>query len=565
MRRGAGRGDVSLAWSRGAWLGSGGDRGRDRLSDIFISYARETASQAGRIAQALRALGYGVWLDDQLPAHRAYAEVIEERLKAAKAVVVVWSAEALKSDWVRAEADVGREAGTLVQLTLDGALPPLPFNQIQCADLSDWSGDIEAPGWRKVLGSVADLAGNGRPPAPAAAAAPLALPSKPSIAVLPFANLSNDPDQEYFADGMVEEIVGALSRYKQIFVIGSGSSLALKGEGLSPQEAAQLLGVRYLLDGSVRKGGGRVRISVNLTEASDGEQIWAERFDDTLQDVFALQDKVALSVAGIIEPTVRDAEVRRLSNRPTDNMGAYDLYLRGSALRDIVQKDNVLQALGLFERAIALDPNFAAALVSASICHLHVLRFHWADDLAMHARRRTELVERALSLGGDDAYVLAMAASQLLGDGSGDARAVALVDRAIALNPGHSRVWFASGLIRIRIGRPEIALEHLETALRLNPLFTQARTQMAVAMFEQGRFAEALAAFKENPNPSGPLSAVLAAVHGHLGQASEGQAALAAYRAVSAAPVEAVDIFHRPEHRKLFLDGIALLGAAPGG
>src|SRR5580700_4210228 len=158
------------------------------MSDVFISYARSTEKPAQAVADALRALGYSVWRDDELPAHRAYTEVIEERLRAAKAVVVIWSAEAVKSQWVRAEADIAREAGTLVQLRVDGSTPPLPFNQIQFAELV---GETAAP----------------------AAAAPLPLPSKPSVAVMPFANLSGDPEQDYFADGMVEEIAAALSRF----------------------------------------------------------------------------------------------------------------------------------------------------------------------------------------------------------------------------------------------------------------------------------------------------------------------------------------------------------------
>lgn len=230
------------------------------MADIFISYARSTEPQAKQIAEALRDLGYGVWRDDELPAHRAYNEVIEERLKAAGAVVVIWSADAVKSQWVRSEADRAREDGKLVQLTLDGARLPMPFDQIQCADLSGWNGDTAAAGWRKVVAGIGDLLVDAKNE-PAILTPPL--PTKPSIAVLPFANLSGDPEQEYFADGMVVEIVASLSRVRSIFVIASGSGLSFKGKGLSPQEAARRLGVRYVLEGSVRKAGNRVRITVH--------------------------------------------------------------------------------------------------------------------------------------------------------------------------------------------------------------------------------------------------------------------------------------------------------------
>src|SRR5580704_12902896 len=242
------------------------------MADIFISYARSRATEAQPIVQALRSQGYNVWIDDAIPAHRAFTDVIEEELKAAAAVVVLWSTEAVKSQWVQSEADHAREAGKLVQLKLDGAVLPMPFDRIQCIDLTGWAGDVDAPGWRRVCGSIATLAGVAKaatPVAPVVEALPEGL-VKPSIAVMPFANLSNDPEQDYFVDGVVEEIVSALSRFKSIFVISAGDSLVSEGKAISPQDAARLLGVRYVLEGSVRKSGGRVRIVVHLVDASNG-------------------------------------------------------------------------------------------------------------------------------------------------------------------------------------------------------------------------------------------------------------------------------------------------------
>jgi adenylate cyclase len=221
------------------------------MAQVFISYARSTEQQAKAAAAALRAHGFTVWLDADLPAHRTYTHVIEEELIAAKAALVIWSAEAVRSEWVLSEANRAREEHKLIQVTTDKTRLPMPFDQVQCADLADWSGEADAVGWRKIVDGIAALVGKPEPAAAPPTDAPLPLPSKPSIAVLPFANLSNDPEQEYFADGMVEEIVAALSRFRTIFVIGSGSSLSLKGKGLSPQEAARALGVRYLLEGSV--------------------------------------------------------------------------------------------------------------------------------------------------------------------------------------------------------------------------------------------------------------------------------------------------------------------------
>ena len=530
------------------------------MSDIFISYARSTAAQAQAVAGALRGLGYGVWLDDELPAHRAYAEVIEERLKAAKAVVVIWSADAVKSHWVRAEANAALDAGTLLQLTVDGVMPPMPFNQVQCADMAEWGGDTKSAGWSKVVASLADLMGVAPAPTPPA----LELPSKPSIAVLPFANLSGDPEQDYFADGMVEEITRALSRFKSIFVIGAGSSLSFKGKATTPQDAARTLGVRYVLEGSVRNASGRVRIAVKLIAAADGAQIWTDRFEDTLDDVFALQDKVALSVAGVIGPAVQEAEIRHASSRPTENMSSYDLCLRAQSLYRSLEKVDVLAALDFLKRAIALDPNFGWAMALAVSCHSFIVYYRWSDDPEGSTTEANELIQRALKVAGDDPDVLAHLAMAMPLIGGSREAAVLLADRAMALNPGSPVVWVAGGIIGMSVGEPEVAFEQFETALRLDPLSHSRPVWIGgqgLARFAQGRFREAIALLQQSAQllPAWPLvHAVLAASFGHLGEANAARAALARYRAVSQ-----VDIWNwggslSPDRQKLFRDGIAL-------
>jgi len=534
------------------------------VPDVFVSYARSTEVAARQIADALRSLGFTVWRDDELPAHRTYGEVIEERLRAAKAVVVAWSAEAVKSQWVRAEADVGRNAGTLVQLSLDGAVPPLPFNQIQCVDLTEWSGDPNAPGWQKVLGSVRDLVG--RPvEAPIATAVAPVPSSKPSIAVLPFANLSNDPDQDYFADGMVVEIVAALSRFRSLFVIASGSSLALKGKNLSPLQAAHQLGVRYALEGSVRKAGGRVRISVQLVDASDATPVWTQRFEDTLDDVFALQDRVALSAAGVIEPAILYADARRSAARPTENPGSYDLYLRAIALVRSYDWTRFDQVLELAERAIALDPNHAAALALGVRCHYLASLYGWAGDAEVRRRRALELAESALRIGSDDANTLAAVAPLLAYMGRDPNGSIKLVERALELNPGSATVWFNSGVVRVAAGDVSLAIEHLETASRLDPIGPDRAGRMlfvAMARFQQRRYAEAATIatelFQHFNNPTGCV--ILAASYGFLGRPEEARAAMARFESLSPLTIEAIApaIWRTEAHLRLFLEGIAL-------
>ncbi len=529
---------------------------------MFISYARANTEMAQRIAEATRALGYGVWRDDELPAHRSYAEVIEERLKAAKAVVVVWSAAAAKSEWVQSEADLARGNHKLVQLTLDGTALPMPFDRIQCADMAGWNGDLDAAGWKKVAASIAELVERGSLAAAVEIKAPEALSDVPSIAVLPFANLSGDPEQDYFAEGMVEEIVAALSRFKSIFVSAAGSGLVFKGQPVTPAEAAHRLGVRYLLGGSVRKAGGRVRIAVHLIDASDGQQIWADRLEDTLEDVFALQDQVALRVAGVVETTIQEIDIRRAARRPTENAGSYDAYLRSISLFLTFRRDEVLKSIELLDQAIALDPNFETALSQSGVCHRLVIEHGWCDDPEGYRKRGLELIERALSTGGQDARILAQAAAGLTGLDPSPDRAIVLVDRAIAMNPASSFVWLISGTLRLRAGESDIAAEHLETTIRLDPIShmnATARMYLAMARFQQGRFDEALALFRTTSIRIPVSHAVLAALHGYLRQPTEARAALAEFDSLDAGGIKCIaDLwFHRPEHRKLFLDGIA--------
>ncbi len=534
------------------------------MIDIFISYAHSTGAQAQQIASALRELGYEVWLDDALPAHRPYTEVIEERLAAAKAVIVIWSADAVRSEWVQSEADRARSEHKLVQLTLDGVRLPMPFDRIQCADLGGWTGDTSAPAWRKIVESLAVLTGPASDkPVQLPNPAPLALPSKPSIAVLPFANLSNDPDQEYFVDGMVEEIVGALSCFKSIFVIAAGSSLTFKGKAISHQEAARQLGVRYLLEGSVRRAGGRIRVAVHLIEASDGVQIWTERFDDTVEDIFALQDRVAMRVAGVVDTTIEDLSIERAAARMTDNPNSYDFYLRSLPHFWTFQKEGVEQAIELIDRALALDADFGMALAHGSVCLRLMIDNGWAKDPDAYRKLGLERVERALRVAGSDSRVLAQAAASLPGlEGSLD-RSLVLIERAISMNPGSSFVWLISGVLRIRAGAPELAAEHLENSMRLDPISTMnavARMYLAMARFQQSRFEDALAIYQSTSHRLPASHAVLAAIYGHLREPTLAQTALTQFESLASTTLENVaEIwFRRPDHHKLFVDGVAL-------
>ena len=544
------------------------------MSHIFISYARSTEAKAMQIAEALRLAGHEVWRDDEIAAHQAFGKLIEERLTTASAVLVLWSAAAAESEWVRSEASRARTMGKLVQLTLDKAPLPIPFDQIQCANLVGWNGEPEAPGWCKVIASLTLLVGaRDVVPEPAPPRSPV-LPRKPSLAVMPFANLSGDPEQEYFADGMVEEIARALSRFRSIFVVASGSSLSLKGQAITPQDAGLRLGVRYLLEGSVRNAGNRVRIAVKLIDTDDGAQVWVERFEDTLEDVFALQDRVALAVAGVIAPTVRLAEIRRASERPTDNPTSYDLYLRAMASPIVGTAAALQEALDLLDRAIVLDPNYGPALARAAMGYRNRYQFGWSEDPERDRRQAIDLAHRALAAARDDAEVLVNAAS-VLGRLGGDPGAViSLLDRALALNPGSSSAWFSSGRLRVNMGDAELGAEQIETSLRLDPLSPLRPSQLqnlGLARFAQGRFVEALAHLQDAAQlrpESWQTQFFLAACRAKLGQGQAAGEALARARSLNPRldlPMFADQSLLNDAQRQLLLDGIALAdGKGPG-
>jgi TolB-like protein/class 3 adenylate cyclase len=321
-----------------------------------------------------------------------------------------------------------------------------------------------------------------RSPSPTSAAPVLALPDKPSIAVLPFQNMSGDPEQDYFVDGMVEEIITALSRIRWLFVIARNSSFTYKGQAVDVKRVGRELGVRYVLEGSVRKGGNRVRITAQLIDALTDAHLWADRFDGLIAGVFELQDEVASSVAGVIEPALLAAEIRRSAERPTSDLTAYDLYLRALPLYESGEKNQTIEALELLGQAIGRDPRYSLALALAAQCHAHLHVSGWTDDPELHRGRAVDLARRALSGAGDDPNTLGRAAHALGYSGGDLDAATALVDRCLELNPSYASGWINSGWLKLWAGQPDLAIEHLETGLRLNPRDRQHGAVMGIGV-----------------------------------------------------------------------------------
>jgi adenylate cyclase len=389
------------------------------------------------------------------------------------------------------------------------------------------------------------------------------LPDKPSIAVLPFANMSGDPEQEYFADGMVEEIITALSRIRWLFVIARNSSFTHKGQAVDVKQVGRELGVRYVLEGSVRKAGGRVRITAQLIEASNGTHLWADRFDGSLEDVFELQDKVAISVAGVIEPALQAAEMRRSAARPTIDLGAYDLYLRALAIFFPITKERVIQALGLLEQAIAIDRHYGPALSWAAFCHGRLVTEAWAEESEMSRRKASDLARQALEVGENEPGVLANAAFVLGYFGEDVGAMIGLVDRALALNPSFARGWYVSGILRLWAGQPDLAIEHAGTSLRLSPREPVGTplSLMGGAYFFKHQFDEAvskvLLAIQDDPGFP-PSYRVLAACYAHMGRLDEARAIVAQLRAITPQVVPNFLPWRNAEHRELLLSGLRL-------
>ena len=406
---------------------------------------------------------------------------------------------------------------------------------------------------------VRDASSLDEQPAPAS---PRSLPEKPSIAVLPFANMSGDPEQEYFADGIVEEIITALSRIRWLFVIARNSTFTYKGQIIDPRQVGRDLGVRYLLEGSVRRGGGRVRITAQLVEAETGAHLWADRFDGLLEDVFDLQDRVALNVASAIEPALQVAETARSVTRPPTDITAYDLYLRAYATH-MSAGPQAGGALRLLEQAIERDPYYGPALALAAVCCGRRYTIGGSEDPEADNRKAASFARRALQVAGEDPAVLANAAYALAFLGEDIGAMMALVDRALALNPSFARGWYISGTLRLLAGQLDTAIEHAGNSLRLSPRERVGWAQFVIgaAHFFSLRFEEAVPKFllvmQEDPSSTTTYRS-LAACYAHMGRIEEAREVIARLRAITSRVMPTVNRLRNPEHRELFLSGMRL-------
>ena len=361
------------------------------------------------------------------------------------------------------------------------------------------------------------------------------LPDKPSIAiaVLPFENMSGDPEQEYFADGMVEEIITALSRFKWLFVIARNSSFTYKGNAVNVKQVGRELGVRYVLEGSVRKAAGKVRIAGQLIDATTGAHIWADRFERDLTDIFALQDEVTVAVVTAVQPKLLQTEIALATRRRPENLTAYDFYLRALPQFYLATREGVAETLRLAHRALELEPRFGLVAALAGVCHMRNVLFGYSPDPQFDRKEAIRLLRLALSVDGDNPGTLATAAlisAFMVGDCESE---IEMADRAVALNPNSYSAWTNRGWVYYVAGLPEEAVRSFERAIRMSPVdpgLHLTLVGMGVALIELGRFDEAIVAGKKaqrlNPAVQGPYRC-LASAFARLGRDAEAREAAA--------------------------------------
>ena len=592
---------------------------------VFISHASQDRRIAETLCAALEARGLNCWLArrDVAPGENFQAAIVRA-IRGARIMLLAFTANANHSDGIKKElALASQDKLVIIPLRMENAVPDDAFAfelaTRQWVDMfEDWERGIEQivarisalpleegglgsersserspglpagaraapqspggiaakpegkPGPQRSAGDAAPAFGGGQSPemrarvpgTAAGVAARTGLPDRPTLMVLPFQNLSGDPEQDYFVDGVVEEIITALSRIRWLFVIARNTSFTYKGRAIDIRRVGREVGVRYVLEGSVRKSGQRVRITGQLIETGSGAHVWADRFDGLLEDVFELQDRVAASVAGVIEPALQAAETARTAARSPEDLTTYDLYLRAYAMY-LSSAKQIPEALRLMEQAIARDPGYGPALAWAAICCCRLLLDDRSEDRAADSLKGADYARRALEVAGDDPGIIANAAFALAFLGEDIGAMMSLVDRALALNPNYARGWYISGTLRLYAGETEIAIAHLETSIRLSPL---ARTgplfaTLGAAYLFDRRFDEAVPklrlAIQEDPNFPDAYR-LLAACYAHMGRLDEAREILARLRAITPLVTPRVEHLRNVAHREVFYSGLRL-------
>ena len=434
------------------------------MADVFVSYARSDKERVAPLVAAIEAQGWSVWWDPEIDAGQQFDDQIEEELKAAKAVLVVWTTASVASRWVRGEAREAADRGVLVPARFDGARMPMDVRAIHTTDLDGWGDNASSAQFQSLLRALGAMIARQGGPGGGTAATAAAASNRIGICVLPFANMSGDPEQEYFSDGITEDVITDLSKVSALAVVSRNSAFMYKGKLVDVPKVARELKVQYVLEGSVRKSGGRVRISAQLVDGANNDNVWAERYDRDLSDIFALQDEISEAIVKALKLKLLPEEKKAIEQRGTTNLEAYNLYLMARQHYatgnegDIRRNDAIVR---LCQRAAEIDPNYAQAwaLMANGQMLARLFRGGQVDEGLAAA-------ERALALDGNLAAAHAVKARILSECGRHD-EAGQEIEVALRLDPESYEVNRAAAYLRFRQKRLPDAIRHFEKAQSL--------------------------------------------------------------------------------------------------
>jgi TolB-like protein/tetratricopeptide (TPR) repeat protein len=487
------------------------------MADVFVSYARIDKARVAPLVAAIEAQGWSVWWDPEIDTGQEFDRLIAAELKAAAAVLVVWTPDSVTSRWVRGEAREGADRGILVPVRFEGANLPIDARALHTTDLDDWGEDPRSPQVQEVLRAVGAIIKRDPAPKPAGASpsASAAESARITICVLPFANMGGDPQQDYFSDGITEDIITELSRWRLLAVRSRSASFRYRGVAVDMKQVARELNVRFIVEGSVRRMGARIRINAQLIDSESGSHIWAEKFDRDLAELFTVQDQVVQTIVSTLVGRVQASDFERVRRKPPASLAAYECVLKGNAL-PWDDPDGAAEAARLFEKAIEIDPGYGPphALLAS------IFQGKWQDDPSSSDAfllKAFALAKRAVELDQNDSTCLALLGWSELMRRSYDL-ALQHVRRAVEMNPNNQ--WNAAdmGGILLYAGQAEEALAWFKRAKEIDPYFNEPWYWRSVgeAHMVLQRYQEALAAFDHSPGRIYRVAAFMAGCYARL-------------------------------------------------
>ena len=433
------------------------------MAKVFLSYAREDASAAKQLAECIGRAGHQVWWDRQIEGGSRFSAEIDRELKNSDAVVVIWTRASIESPWVQDEAAEGRDAGRLVPVILGTDKPPLGFRQFQSIDFGDWNGEGDPPALDALIRAIAQKGGEPQSATSSGKPAEKVSERRQSICVLPFMNMSGDPEQEYFSDGITEDIITDLSKVSALSVVARNTAFTFKAQSLDVKEVAQKLGVDHVLEGSVRKAGNRVRITAQLIDGKAGDHHWADRYDRDLTDIFAIQDEISKAIVQALRVKLLPAEKKAIEQRGTSSVEAYNLYLL--ARQQLVggsfgnpRRDEAI--VRICQQATVIDPDYAEAWALMAFAQSELRFWHGKDADPLPA------IEKAMALRPDMPEVQCVRARYLENEGKHE-QADREIRAALKADPESWEVNREAARMNFRSGRIKEAAPYFEKAAAL--------------------------------------------------------------------------------------------------